>query len=96
MADAFQFSRILPVGGHYEQCLKVDAGHSLGWRFGASQSLAFNVHSHPDDEIVYHVRNETGSDEGSFQSPRSGVYCVMWENNSQQPSDLEGILTPAR
>ena len=91
-AEAFRFSRTLPVGGHYEQCLTVDAGRSLGWQYSASQTLAFNLHSHRDNETVYHIRSDARTDEGTFQSERSDVYCVMWENRSQQTSDLAGSL----
>lgn len=92
-AEPFPFSRSLPAGGHYEQCMTIETGQRLGWRFSSSQMLSFNVHSHPDDATVYHLRIDSSADEGAFQSPRSGVYCVMWENDSGLASDLSGTLT---
>lgn len=93
VAETLRLSRSLPDGGHYEQCLKLESGQSLGWRFNASQQMSFNVHSHPDDQTVYHFRVDANNDSGAFQPPDSGVYCVMWENHSGQPLDLTGTLT---
>ncbi len=64
-------------------------GGTFHWDWTASQTVAFDVHSHFDDEVQYLVEKTTDADRGSYTNDREGGYSLLWENTGNAPVTLE-------
>jgi len=64
----------------YEECLHLDAGDRLDYRFESEQPVAFNIHYH-EDKLVLQPVTKAGltSDVGIFMPVIAQDYCLMWE-----------------
>jgi len=80
----------LPANEFHEECMQLAAGQRLGYAFHAAAPLEFNLHYHRDGKILYPVQ-KTGVVKlaGSFTSPRSDGYCLMWRNPGKDAAALE-------
>src|SRR5262249_12447797 len=71
----------LPANEFHEECMQLAAGQRLGYSFRAAAPLEFNLHYHHDGKILYPVQKKgIASIAGSYTSPRSDGYCLMWRN----------------
>ncbi len=63
-----------------EECLALEPGERIAYRFEAREPLAFNVHFHDGNAVIMPVSNVgTTSESGDFTADRKEVYCLMWE-----------------
>jgi len=64
----------------YEECLHLDVGDRLDYRFESEQPVAFNIHYH-EAKLVLQPVTKTGltSDIGIFTPVIAQDYCLMWE-----------------
>lgn len=76
--------------GQFEEFdLRMDAGWSLSYNWSADGNLSFNVHSHRDGRVDYHVEEgPTNGSAGSFEAPERQVYSLLWENRGDGPVAL--------
>ena len=80
----------LPAKEFHEECMQLAAGQRLGYSFHAAAPLEFNLHYHRDGKILYPVRKQgVASFAGSYTSPRSDGYCLMWRNPARSAVALE-------
>ena len=80
----------LPANEFHEECMRLTAGQRLGYSFHAAAPLEFNLHYHRDGKILYPVQKKgVASLAGSFASPRSDGYCLMWRNPGKSAVALE-------
>lgn len=77
------------AGKIFEDCLALTAGQILRYRFETTQPLAFNVHYHVGDNVVYPVRQAAAAEgSGTVKAHRNDVYCLMWTNRASQTAQL--------
>ena len=63
-----------------EECVALEPGERVAYRFDAREPLAFNVHFHDGNAVIMPVsRAGTTSESGDFTADRKEVYCLMWE-----------------
>ncbi len=63
-----------------EECMALEAGERVGYRFDAKLPVAFNVHFHDGNAVIMPVtRNRTTAESGDFSADRSQVYCLTGE-----------------
>lgn len=80
----------LPAREFHEECMQLAAGQRLGYSFSAAAPLEFNLHYHRDGKILYPVRKRgVARFAGSYSSPRSDGYCLMWRNPGKNAVALE-------
>ncbi len=84
-------------GGFAELCGALDKGQAVAWRFDSSAELAFNVHYHLGNDVVYAVKNAgTLRADGRLVIDPSQTYCWMWSNKGKQPARLQVELKRER
>lgn len=84
-------------GGFAELCGALDKGQAVAWRFDSSADLAFNVHYHLGNDVVYPVKNPgTSRADGRLVVDPSQTYCWMWSNKGKQPARLQVELKRER
>lgn len=87
----------LAPGGFAELCGALDKGQAVAWRFDSSADLAFNVHYHLGNDVVYPVKNPgTARASGRLVVDPSQTYCWMWSNKGPQPARLQVELKRER
>lgn len=63
-----------------EECMTLESGERVGYRFDARLPLTFNVQYHDGNAVILPVsRERTTSESGDFSADRSQVYCLTWE-----------------
>lgn len=82
-------SRTIPPGQFFEINTEMENRTSLHWSWSASGTVHFDVHSHFDDEVQYHVEEDAGSGTGNFTNNRAGGYSLLWENTGTLPVTLD-------
>jgi hypothetical protein len=63
-----------------EECIVLEPGERIGYRFEARLPVAFNVQFHEDNAVIMPIsRDATTSEAGDFAADRKEVYCLTWE-----------------
>jgi hypothetical protein len=63
-----------------EECIVLEPGERIGYRFEARLPVAFNVQFHEDNAVIMPIsRDATTSESGDFAADRKEVYCLTWE-----------------
>lgn len=62
---------------------------SFHWDWQTSAVVTFDVHSHFDGEVQYHVEFQADQDKGSFTNDKEGGYSLLWANEGATPVTLE-------
>ena len=77
-----------------EECIPLEPGARIGFRFEASTPVAFNVHFHEDNAVIAPLtRDNATSESGDFSADRKQIYCLMWEAGDKG-SVLDYRLSP--
>jgi hypothetical protein len=64
----------------YEECIALQPGERIGYRFNVEPHVAFNVHFNEANAIIMPVNvMRTGEEAGDFIADRAQTYCLMWE-----------------
>jgi hypothetical protein len=67
-----------------EECMVLEPGERIGYRFEARFPVAFNVHFREDNAVVMPIsRDATTSESGDFAADRKQVYCLAWEAGAE-------------
>jgi hypothetical protein len=67
-----------------EECVVLDSGERIAYRFEAKQPVAFNVHFHDGNAVIMPVASDsTTSESGDFTADRKEVYCLAWEAGAE-------------
>ena len=67
-----------------EECMALEPGERVGYRFDARLPLAFNVQYRDGNAVVLPVsREHTASESGDFSADRKRVYCLTWEAGAE-------------
>lgn len=70
---------IAPYALH-EECLRLELGDRLDYRFESEQPVAFNVHYHEDKYVIMPItRAGITSDTAIFAPVVPQDYCLTWE-----------------
>jgi hypothetical protein len=82
-------SRTIPPGQFFEINTEMENRTTFYWSWSASGTVHFDVHSHFDDEVQYHVDESASSGRGNFTNQRAGGYSFLWENTGALPVTLD-------
>ena len=64
-----------------EKCMKLNEGDQVHYRFSSINPLNFDIHYHPDAEILFKIKKENVSEfSGEFTSDAEQHYCFTWKN----------------
>jgi hypothetical protein len=67
-----------------EECIALEPGERIAYRFDARQPVAFNVNFHDSNAVIMQVSSDgTTSESGDFTADRKEVYCLMWEAGAE-------------
>jgi hypothetical protein len=67
-----------------EECVALEAGERIGFRFEALSPVAFNVHFHDQNAVIMPLsRERTTSESGDFVADRKQIYCLTWEAGAE-------------
>ena len=82
-------ARTIPPGQFFEINTEMENRTSFSWSWSASGTVHFDVHSHFDDEVQYHVDESAAEGRGNFTNSRAGGYSFLWENTGTLPVTLD-------
>jgi hypothetical protein len=78
------FGLELPPYATTEECIVLERGERIGYRFEARFPVAFNVHFREDNAVIMPIsRDATTSESGDFAADRKEVYCLAWEAGAE-------------
>jgi hypothetical protein len=87
--DLFEYSSAIAPGKIAEVCGRIHPRSAVDWRFSADGALAFNIHRHAGDEVVYATRSfDTRAQNGVFNPKREHEWCWMWTNETSAPVNV--------
>jgi hypothetical protein len=67
-----------------EECVLLDAGERIDFRFQARLPVAFNVHFREGNAVIMPLtRDGATSESGDFTADRDTVYCLSWEAGAE-------------
>ena len=72
----------LASGNFVELNYHLGDGTRLQASFEADGPVAWNVHSHPDEQVVTHREGQAPAGSFSFAPPQAGAYSAMWHNRA--------------
>ena len=74
-----------------EECLSLESGERVEWRFESSVPVDFNLHFHRGREVVTPVDHpRTQNHSGAFAASVREEYCLMWKNAGGVPAFVTG------
>lgn len=63
-----------------EECVLLDKGDRLDYRFDATQPVQFAIQYREGDVVLVPIsRRDTPGDAGIYPAPESREYCLVWE-----------------
>ena len=67
-----------------EECVALEPGERIAYRFESRRPVAFNIHFHEDNAVIMPVSSDrTTSESGDFAADRKELYCLMWEAGAE-------------
>lgn len=73
----------------HEVCLTLRADDAVRYAYASDAAVAFDVHSHEGERVVYAVRDHTSTQrDDRFLPDRAGRYCLAWRNPHPGPVTL--------
>lgn len=69
---------IAPYASH-AQCVDMQRGDRLDWRFDASVALDFDIHYRAGNARLAPVVRNAQTDTGTFEAHEPANYCATWE-----------------
>ena len=67
-----------------EECMALESGERIAYRFDARVPVAFNVHFRDGNAVIMPLsRDSTTSESGDFTADRKQIYCLMWEAGAE-------------
>ncbi len=67
-----------------EECVALEPGERIAYRFESRLPVAFNIHFHDNNAVIMPVsRDGTTSESGDFAADRRQLYCLMWEAGAE-------------
>ena len=70
----------LPAYGMHEECLTLNPGDRLDYRFRSSAPVAFNLHYHEAGAVIMPLeRQAVTADSGIYTPLIAHDFCLMWE-----------------
>lgn len=86
------FGHAGPIGpGNFlEVCGKLPKGDGVRWQFESDVELAFNIHYHQGQDVVYPAKlPPVKQGQGELKAPVEQDYCWMWSNKGQQQAVIK-------
>jgi hypothetical protein len=67
-----------------EECIALESGERIDYRFDARPQAAFNVHFQDGNAVIMPVTIDGATSEsGDFTADRKQVYCLAWEAGAE-------------
>lgn len=74
---------LLPGRAH-EHCQVLEVGQGIAYRFAADAPLAFNIHRHEGETVIYPVQIPRAKAlDAVFEADTRAEWCWMWVNRSE-------------
>jgi hypothetical protein len=89
----FRHEWTLRPGKSAEINLHFGAGAGAEAKYKSTDIVQWNVHSHPEKEVVTHEQGEGTYGTITFRAPAAGIYSFMWTNDNSSPVTLSVELT---
>ena len=68
----------------HEECMTLETGERITYRFTAHPAVSFNIHYHEDNAVILPIDiDSTVEESGVFAADRPQGYCLMWEAGPQ-------------
>jgi hypothetical protein len=87
-ATATAWTWTVAPGTFAEVNVELGAGAKMVATFTAAGEVAWNVHSHPDDEPLIHAEGRSKAGTQSFTADAAGTYSFLWMNDGKTAVDL--------
>ncbi|MGB0653200.1 MAG: hypothetical protein ACPGQL_08360 [Thermoplasmatota archaeon] len=80
----------LAPGVFYEINTEMDTNGTIrwDWRIAEDAEVHFDLHTHFDGEVQYHIEGDHARHAGSFDAYRDGGYSLLWRNDGAVPLTL--------
>ena len=67
-----------------EECVPLEPGERIAYRFESRLPVAFNVHFRDNNAVILPLtRDRTTSESGDFAADRKQLYCLTWEAGAE-------------
>jgi hypothetical protein len=67
-----------------EECVALEPGERIAYRFESRLPVAFNVHFRDNNAVILPLtRDRTTSESGDFAADRKQLYCLTWEAGAE-------------
>jgi hypothetical protein len=77
-----------------EECLSLEEGERIDFRFESRYPVAFNIHFREGNAVIMPLtRDDATSESGDFTADRKEIYCLTWEAGPEG-SALDYRLSP--
>jgi hypothetical protein len=95
VARSVSGAELAPYAIH-EECVALDPGERISYRFKAQPAVSFNIHYRDGNAVVAPIDIASTADEaGVFVPDRAQGYCLTWEAGAQG-SRLDYRVEPLR
>lgn len=76
-----------------EHCLPLEAGQTITYRYQSIYPVDFNIHHHPDNNIIflYNEENRTSS-RGDFLADSTDHFCFTWTNKVERGGEEWSVV----
>ncbi len=83
-----QGSQVIPGGAFFEINTEMPLNGTFCWEWTSDADLEFDVHSHFDGEVQYHLERTSSGEEDCFTNDREGGYSLLWAPTGNTPVSL--------
>ena len=85
------FSATVAPGKAHEECVRVDKGKRMHYKWRSTVPVDFNIHYHDGAEVFYPVKREGKlSARGILRAKKTEEFCWMWSANAS--AKIEGRI----
>lgn len=76
-----------------EHCMMLEAGQTISYRYQSIYPVDFNIHHHPDNNIIflYNEENRTRSN-GNFRAEFKDHFCFTWTNKVERGGEEWSVV----
>lgn len=81
-------TELIPGSSFFEINTEMPLNATFCWDWSADADLAFDVHSHFDGEVQYHVERTNDGEAACFTNDQEGGYSLLWAPTGNTPVQL--------
>lgn len=85
VATVLEETVTVPDGSFFEINTDMASGAVIAWNWTSSDHVAFDLHTHFDGQVQYHVERHTDADADQYEAQRDGGHSLLWANDTGAP-----------